>query len=140
MTRGSGTLEHTADLGLWVRADSLAGLFAEAPAALAELMVSGPRDGELAWLPVSFTGVDYAELLVQLLSEVVYLWDAEGLLTVAAKVAEITPGTLEARLGVIPADFRRHQPNEPVKAVTYHDASVEPEGSGGWRAKVILDV
>ncbi|MBU4565435.1 MAG: archease [Desulfarculus sp.] len=139
MSRGSGTMEHTADLGLWVAADSLEELFAGAPASLAELMVSGPRDGELAWVPVSFQGVDYAELLVQLLSEVVYLWDAEGLLTVAAKVSELTPGTLEARLGVIPADHKKHRANEPVKAVTYHQALVEPIGSR-WRAEVILDV
>ena len=139
MTSGSGTLEHTADLGLWVQADSLEELFAGAPAALAELMVSGSRDGELAWLPVSFQGVDYAELLVQLLSEVVYLWDAEGLLTVAAKVVELTPGTLEGRLGVIPADYQKHQQNEPVKAVTYHQASVEPLGAR-WRAQVIVDI
>lgn len=139
MTGGSGTLEHTADLGLWVEADSLEELFASAPAALAELMVEGPRDGELAWLPVSFQGVDYAELLVQLLSEVVYLWDAEGLLTVGVKVVELTPGQINARLGVIPADFRRHRANEPVKAVTYHQASVEPIGSR-WRAEVVLDV
>ncbi|MCF8043608.1 MAG: archease [Desulfarculaceae bacterium] len=139
MTSGSGTMEHTADLGLWVQADSLEELFAGAPASLAELMVKGPRDGQLAWLPVSFQGVDHAELLVQLLSEVVYLWDAEGLLTVAAKISELTPGTLEARLGVIPADYQKHRPNEAVKAVTYHQASVEPMGSC-WRAQVILDL
>lgn len=139
MTSGSGTLEHTADLGLWVAADSLEELFAGAPAYLAELMVSGPRDGRLTWIPVSVQGMDYAELLVQLLSEVVYLWDAEGLLSVAAKVIELTPGTLEARLGVIPADHKAHQVNEPVKAVTYHQASVEPTGSR-WRAQVILDI
>ena len=139
MTSGSGTLEHPADLGLWVQADTLEELFASAPAALAELMVTGPRDGELAWLPVSLQGVDHAELLVQLLSEVVYLWDAEGLLTVGVKISELTPGQLEARLGVIPADHRVHRPKEPVKAVTYHQARVEPVGSR-WRAEVILDV
>jgi SHS2 domain-containing protein len=139
MTSGSGTLEHTADLGLWVQADSLEELFADAPVTLAELMVSGPRDGELSWLPLDLQGVDHAELLVQLLSEVVYLWDAEGLLTVAVKVVELTPGQLTARLGVIPADYQKHRPNEPVKAVTYHQASVEPSG-GGWRAQVVLDL
>ncbi|MBU2517070.1 MAG: archease [Proteobacteria bacterium] len=139
MTSGSGTLEHTADLGLWVEADSLEELFASAPAVLAELMVGGPRDGQLAWLPLELQGVDHVELLVQLLSEVVYLWDAEGLITVAVKVVELTPGQLTARLGVIPADRERHQLNEPVKAVTYHQASVEPIGSR-WRAEVFLDV
>ena len=139
MTDGSGTLEHTADLGLWVEARGLEELFETAPAALAELMVAGPRQGEVAWLPLSLQGRDYAELLVQLLGEVVFLWDAEGLLVVGAKVGRLDPKALEIRLGVIPADPKRHQPGEPVKAVTYHQAKVDRHGSG-WRAEVILDV
>lgn len=138
MPAESGTLGHVADLGLWVTADSLAELFSAAAVALAELMVKGPRDGEVAWLPLELTAADHAELLVELLGEVVYRWDGEGLLTVAVALDELTPVLLRGRLGVVP---RRpsHRPGEPVKAVTYHQAQVEPIGSG-WRAQVILDV
>lgn len=139
MTHRSGTAGHTADLGLWVEADTQAELFESAPVVLAELMVRGPREGGITWLPFSATGQDQAELLVALLSEVVYLWDAEAMLVVAATVREISGTVLEARLGVIPADPANHCPGEPVKAVTYHQASVEPH-AGRWRGQVILDV
>lgn len=139
MTYGSGTTGHTADLGLWVEADTLAGLFESAPVVLAELMVEGPREGQIAWLPFGASGRDHAELLVALLSEVVYLWDAEASLVVAAKVRRVSDTFLEARLGVIPADPARHGPGEPVKAVTYHQASVELRQER-WRGQVVLDV
>ncbi|MCF8034971.1 MAG: archease [Desulfarculaceae bacterium] len=118
---------------------SLVELFEAAPAALAELMVEGPRGGEPAWLPFGASGADQAELLVALLSEVVFLWDAEARLVVAARVEELSPTSLTARLGVIPADPVHHRPGEPVKAVTYHQARVEPR-AGSWRGHVILDV
>lgn len=134
-----GLLEHTADLGLWVTADDPPQLFAAAVGALAELMVSGPRTGDISWLPLTLSASDLAELLVALLNEVVYLWDAESLLVVALELKELTPVRLDGRLGVLPRDPDTHQTAEPVKAVTYHRASVEPQGQG-WRAQVILDV
>lgn len=139
MTGRSGTVSHTADLGLWVEADTKEELFASAAAALGELMVKGPRDGEIQWLPLEMDGPDLAGLLVALLNEVVYRLDGEALLTVAVKVRELTETTLTARLGVIPLDEEKHSPAEPIKAVTYHQAEAKPHGQG-WRAKVIMDV
>ncbi|MEW5913309.1 MAG: archease [Thermodesulfobacteriota bacterium] len=139
MTSRCGLIEHTADLGLWVEAEGLGELFQAAALALAQVMVTGPRQGEPAWRELDLQGGDLAELLVQMLGEVVYLWDAEGLLVAAAQVQEVAPGRLRARLGVVPAGPQQHAPGEPVKAVTYHRAKVEPK-DGGWRAEVILDV
>jgi SHS2 domain-containing protein len=87
---------------------------------------------------VELAGADMAELLVQLLNEVVYLAEAEGLLAVALKVRELGPDRLCARVGVVPLG-REHQVREPVKAVTYHQARVEPLGER-WRAQVAIDV
>ncbi len=134
-----GTGSHTADLVFWVQADTLEQLFASAACGLAELMVAGPRDGELTWLPLELQASDQAELLVELLNEVIYLLDGEGLLCVALEVRELDPTRLQARLGVIPWDPKRHQIREPVKAATYHQAEVAPHGQG-WRAQVVLDV
>lgn len=138
MNYKSGTMDHTADLGLWVEARSKEELFISSALALAELMTKGPRDGRVQWLPVGLESQDLAGLLVSFLNEVIYLLDGEGLLTVAAKVTRLDPVSLEAGLGVIPLDSALHEPLEPVKAATYHQALVEPRGSG-WRAEVILD-
>ena len=133
-----GTSAHTADLGLWVEADSLPELFSASALALAELMVSGPRQGRVQWLPLDLRAGDRAELLVELLNEVVFRLDAEGLICVALEVEELGPDSLRGRLGLLPRDAR-HGPGEPVKAVTYHQARVEPLGPG-WRAEVVMDV
>ena len=139
MTSRHGTRGHTADLGLWVEADRLEELFSSAVAALSELMVRGPRQGELAWLPLALEGADLAELLVQLLNEVVYRLDGESLLAVALDISRLEPGRLQARLGVLPFDPASHRLVEPVKAVTYHQAIVESWGRG-FRAQVVVDV
>lgn len=141
-----GSEEHTADLALWLQADTLPELYALGVRALAEVMAGGgpapePGDGlgELTWLPLSLEGADEADLLVQLLNEAVYLLDAEGLLAVAWDTLEHSPVGLRGRLGVLPVDPARRRAGEPVKAVTYHQATVEPSGRG-FRAHLVLDV
>ncbi len=135
----SGTISHTADLGLWVEADTAEELFEAAALALAELMFRGPRQGLVEWRPFEARAGEPAELLVEWLAEVVYLADGEDRLVAAAQVDELGPTRLAGRLGVIPLDPACHQPNEPVKAVTYHQARVSQE-KGRWRAQVLLDV
>jgi SHS2 domain-containing protein len=135
----SGTLEHTADLGLWVEAGSPAELMESAAVALAELMYSGTRSGEISWLEYSDSGEDYPELLVSLLGEVVYLADAEGWLVAACELREAGPVRVAGRLGVVPLSGD-HRPREPVKAVTHHRASVERLSPDRWRGEVYLDV
>lgn len=136
----SGTGSHTADLIFWVEAEGEAELYESAAAALGELMFTGPRDGELEWLPVELDGQDRAELLVGLLGEVVYLADGEELLVAACKVRRCGPVSLSARLGVLPLNLARHLPREPVKAVTLHQAKMDEAGNGRWRGEVVLDV
>lgn len=135
----SGTISHMADLGLWVRADSDQELFAAAAVALAELMYQGTREGVLEWLPFSSQGADLAELMIHLLAEVVYLADAEQSLVAEVQVEDLTATNLSAKLGVIALDPARHSAGEPVKAVTYHQASVL-QTDGQWEAKVVLDI
>lgn len=134
-----GTIAHISDLGLWVEADSLPELFTSAATALAELMTRGSRAGQVQWLPLELAGADYPDLLVELLNEVVYRLDGEGLITVALELEELTPARLAGRLGVLARDPARHRAGEPVKAATYHQARVSPQGQG-WRAEVVLDV
>jgi SHS2 domain-containing protein len=139
MSASFGTISHTADLKFWVEADSLAELFSFAATALARLMYQGPRDAEVRWLQFSTQGSDFADLMVHFLSEVVYQLDAEGLLVASVRIISLSPDHLEAELGVIDLDSCIHQMGEPVKAVTYHEASVNQTDSG-WRAEVVLDV
>lgn len=139
MSEAYGSEDHTADLALWLEADTLPELFALAVRALGEVMASGAGLGEVGWVPLAFEGQDEADLLVQLLNETVYRLDAEGLLAVAWETSALTPVGLEGRLGLLPFDPGRQERGEPVKAVTYHQATVEPHGQG-YRAHLVLDV
>lgn len=139
MGSSSGTTDHTADLKFWVEAGSVEELFSSAALALSELMYQGPRQENQTWLEFSAQGTDQADLLVQLLSEVVYWADAEGYLVAVVEISALSPTSLEARLGVTPLDPKTHRLNEPIKAVTYHQATVAPLDSG-WRCEIVLDV
>lgn len=139
MGSSRGTIGHTADLKFWVEADSLEELFCSSAVALAELMYQGPRKAPPSWQSFSAQGADLADLMVQLLSEVVYLADAEANLVAGMKIAKLSESSLDARLGLVRLDPEIHKLNEPVKAVTYHQASVAPRGSR-WRCEIVLDV
>ncbi|MFO0816194.1 MAG: archease [Gemmatales bacterium] len=77
--------EHTADLGLRIRAASQAELFAEAAIALRELLVSSVVHEKLEH-HVSITNSEPALLFFDWLNELLYLFDAEGYITNRATV------------------------------------------------------
>ena len=134
-----GTGEHTADLVLWVEAESREGIFRDAPLALAELMVEGSRQGRVLWRDIRLEAGDGVGLMVELLNEVVYLLEASNLLVARHEVKRLTETVLESRLGLIEPDPAVNAPDEPVKAVTYHQAVLEKTGPI-WRMQVTLDV
>jgi SHS2 domain-containing protein len=81
-------------------------------------------------------------LLYRLLSELVYLKDAESLLLRVSKInfkEQSGEYSLEAEACGEAIDPSRHQLNLDVKAVTLHCFLVE-EGPGGWKARVVLDI
>jgi SHS2 domain-containing protein len=133
------TFEHTADLGLRIRAPDLDTLFAEAAQALfativENLAVVEPRQK----LEVQLAADEPDYLLFDWLTELLYRFDAEHLLL----------GRFEVRIGAAglrgtawgePLDRERHILAHEVKAITYHGLKVEPTADG-WLAEVIVDI
>jgi SHS2 domain-containing protein len=133
------TFEHTADLGLRVRAPDLDGLFAEAARALFATVVEDldtvePRQR----LDVKLEGDDREYLLFDWLRELLYRFDAGHLLLCRFQV-KVGPAGLEASGWGEPLDRSRHALSHEVKAITYHGLRVEQE-PGGWLAEVIVDI
>ena len=127
-------LEHTADVGFRVRGGSVAELFENAARALASFTLED--GGGAAVRVVELRGEDYESLLVNWLSEVLYLLDTGQFKPRQFQVESIRPDHLRARLtgGAGPAQWRLI-----VKAVTYHQIEVK-EKDGRWEATVYLDV
>ncbi len=131
--------DHTADLGIRVRAGSLSGLFEEAALALSSVIVEKldqvrPRRQKSFRLQA-----DQLEFLLHdWLSEILYCFELEGL--VLSRFAVKTDGKgLRAVCRGEALSGERHQLSHEVKAVTYHGLKVEAIDQG-WLAEIILDI
>ena len=136
---GYRIFDHTADLGVEVTGATLEELYAGAALALFDLLtdLSSVRAGVAREIVVS--GEDPAELLVNFLREILYGWNGDGFLMKSCLIREVKPRRLKALLRGEPFDPARHRIQREIKAVTYHQASVEKKGDG-WVATVIFDV
>ncbi len=133
------TFDHTADLGLRVRAADLNTLFAEAAEALFETLVEDPGTVIAAQSrEVRLVGTDREYLLFDWLKELLYLFDAEHFLCRRFDVQVSADGLIGTAWGE-PLDRTRHEPGHEVKAITYHGLRVE-QTADGWLAEVIVDI
>jgi SHS2 domain-containing protein len=125
-------LEHTAELELEIEAPSETAVFEEALAAFAELVDGG--NGGPVTREVQVEANDHALLLVEWLSELVYLSEVEQL--VPERMIE-----LELRDGGLRATVKGHRgtPRHLVKGITLHRLELRQDDDG-WRARVVLDV
>jgi SHS2 domain-containing protein len=133
------TFDHTADLGLRIRAADLDALFAEAAQALFETIVDDlgtvqPRER----LDLELHGDDREYLLFDWLNELLFRWDTEHLLLSRFEVHVAGDGLKGTAWGE-PLDRARHTLGHEVKAITYHDLRVEWD-TDGWLAEVIVDI
>src|SRR5262245_17755043 len=133
------TFEHTADLGLRVRAPDLDTLFAEAAEALFSTLVEDLGTVVASRkLEVRLEGDDREYLLFDWLKALLYHFDAEHLLFSRFE-ARLRPGGLDGAAWGEPLDRGRHELAHEVKAVTYHGLKVE-RTADGWLAEVIVDI
>jgi SHS2 domain-containing protein len=131
--------DHTADLGVEIAGSSLEELYAGAALALFDLLtdLSAVRAGVARAIVVS--GEDPADLLVNFLRELLYAWNGEGFLMKSCLIREVQPQRLSALLRGETFDPSRHRIRQEIKAVTYHQPSVE-KTENGWVARVVFDV
>jgi SHS2 domain-containing protein len=131
--------EHTADLGLRVRAGSRDELFVEAAHALFAVVVANPaavRTVEHRTIHISGGQLDY--LFFDWLNELLYLLETQHLLLVQFEVACTDEG-LSATCSGETIDPARHVLEHEVKAITYHELKVGRDGED-WVAEVIVDI
>jgi SHS2 domain-containing protein len=131
--------EHTADLGLRVKAPDLDTLFAEAGECLFSAIVEDPSAVRPAVeQTVEVSGADREYLLFDWLRELLYRFDAEHMVYRDFAV-KVRPDGLTATVRGEPLDPARHQLSHEVKAITYHGLKVE-QTPYGWLAEVIVDI
>jgi SHS2 domain-containing protein len=133
------TFEHTADLGLRIRAADLDTLFAEAGQALFGTIVEDLQTvRHEKRIEITLAADDREYLLFDWLKELLYHFDSEHLLFGKFEVYVTAKGLTGSAWGE-PLDRLRHNLEHEVKAITYHGLRVAQTGDG-WLAEVIVDI
>ena len=139
-----GTIEifdHTADVGLRIRANDLDDLFRTAAEAVFDYIVANRVDVRLDDAEtIMLREEDVVDLLAAWVSELIFR--SETLHRVYGRFdvrVEDEGRVLQASIQGEPIDRERHVLDHEVKAVTRHGLSVEREGDG-WIAEMILDI
>ncbi len=130
----------TADEGIEVEAEHLEEIFSTAVEGFVAVLLGRPE----TVIPreareVEVEGEDEGELLVALLNELIYLFDAHRWVPRRTKKVLLSPNRLRVRLEGEPFDPSRHPPPVEVKAATYHGVDVSQKGKG-WHARLIFDL
>ncbi|KFN39882.1 hypothetical protein KN63_01285 [Smithella sp. F21] len=84
-------------------------------------------------------GSDPADLLINFLREILYLFNGERLVVVSCSIVMLGKRKLVANLALESYNSKKHLFKTELKAVTYHGLSVE-RIKKGWKARVIFDV
>jgi SHS2 domain-containing protein len=132
-------LDHTADIGIIVYGEDLKGLFENAGEAFFHLITDMKRVRRRVRRQIEIGKEDLERLMVDWLSELLYLHDVENLLFKEFKVESVGENGLKAIVKGEPFQEGVHVIKTEVKAVTYHQIEVRKE-NGKWRAQIIFDL
>ena len=133
ISAGYEELDHTADWALRVWAETLPDLLRTAARGMYALSGVQLGDRRVETVTVLFSLADHEMLLVDFLSELVFLGErglgaGEVTLTIAGDV-------LEGELGLAPIEGQKKE----IKAVTYHGLRVKAS-QVGYEATIVFDV
>lgn len=131
-------LAHTADTAIAVEADSLGELFAWAARGMFATMYALDRPAtEDHTITVASSASE--ELMVDVLSELLFISESEDVVPVSFSTVDAGELRMTMRVGTVPLAAMALE-GPPIKAVTYHDLSVEQRSDGSWAAHVVFDV
>lgn len=141
MNAGFELFDHTADLGIRIFAPTREGLIQPALeglyAAIGELKSKSPLPEVFHLTDVG--GGDPAVLLRGFLQHALYCFEPDQLLMANVVCREFLDTRLSVSVQFAPIDAERSIYAREVKAVTYHELSLEKK-SDGYEARVIVDI
>lgn len=131
-------LSHTADTGIEATSDTLPGLLAALATGMFEFMEPVPPGTPGEPVTVEVESASLEDLVVDLLSELLFVSESEDAMLTRFEVELPSPTNARVTTTAVPID-RSGMVGAPIKAVTYHDLTIE-ERDGGWYGRVYFDV
>ncbi len=132
-------LDHTADIGLIVYGEDLKSLFENAGKAFFHLITDLKKVRLRTEKRIEIRKESLERLMVDWLTELLYLHEVENLLFKEFKVESVGEEGLKARVKGEAFQEGVHVIKTGVKAVTYHQIEVRKKREG-WRAQIIFDL
>ncbi len=128
-------INHTADWALRVRGDDLTALFENAARGMVSLLGDAPASAITIQQTITLQAPDLETLLVDWLTELLYLIDEGNTLDVI-RVVRVEGLMLEAEVrgGPVTEPFRKE-----IKAVTYHMLAIQ-KTDAGYETVIVFDV
>lgn len=133
------TIDHTADIGIRVFGKDAEELFARAGAALFEQITDSGRIAPEKQRHLTVSGIDWPDLMVNWLRELLYLWTGGEQLLVGVEIEKLAEFSLAATVGTVSYNPDYHVILNEIKAVTYHGIDVSQRPLR-WEATVIFDI
>ncbi|MCX6692693.1 MAG: archease [Methanoregula sp.] len=130
-------ISHTADVKIQARAPTLESLFSETCNALMQVMYGTSRKG-LNKREIVVTSDDTESLLLEFLSEVLFVSEVEGIVFSAARV-RINGSNLQAEMEGEPFNKDRHAQGTEVKGISYSGLSIRQDANG-YMVDILFDV
>jgi len=132
-------LDHTADLRIRVTGMDIRDLFKNAALALFDLIAEPQALESRSETVISVSGADQADLMVNFLREMLYLWTGDEQLVQAVDILQISDTAVHARVSTDRYQPDRHRIRNEIKAVTYHQVDVRRTGQV-WQTTLVFDV
>ena len=133
-------IEHTADVGLKVNGTTLKELFENAASGMFYIVAHKKSStNEHKKIQIKKEVEDFEELLVDWLSELLYIFDSQKILFSNFKILELNNGGVIGEAFGEKIDPSKNTLQTEIKAVTFHDLKIE-EDKNGFSCKIIFDV
>ncbi|HII81597.1 MAG TPA: archease [Methanosarcina sp.] len=136
-------LEHTADIKFQAYGDTLEEVFENAALAMFNVIIDTEKVSGETEREVILTSPDLESLLVDWLSELLYLFEVDEIVFWKFRVKEIKEEKGEYSIKALASGENYYPESHPfeteIKAVTYNQLELE-KNTGGWKAQVVVDI
>ena len=136
-------LYHIADAKFRAFGHTLKEAFENAALALFNVMIDTSNLLASEERNIELTSPDIKMLLVDWLSELLYLFEVDEIIFCEFRIEKIVKTgegfSLKGTATGVPIDLSHHKFDTQVKAVTLHELEVEPDETGGFMVQVVVD-
>lgn len=133
-------IDHTADIGIRLSAESLTALFVKSAAAMFDVIAQKSQDlaGARCYTKhIQLSAKNREELLLAWMGELLSLGDCDNVIFTEFEINHLSDGEIEAQASGF--DRKYFDVIREVKAVTYHGLRIRPTDNG-FEAEIIFDV